>query len=65
LKREILSRGLALPSGVSAPPPQAKIEKDPQAQRSELQRALAMVEGLWRRLVALIADLQRDMFKKS
>jgi hypothetical protein len=64
LKKELLSNGLRLPSGVSAPPPQAKIE-EPKSPRSDLHRALGMIEGLWRRLVDLIADWQRDMFKKS
>jgi len=63
LKKELLSRGIDLPGGVSAPPPAAKTEKQPKS--SDLHRALTMVEALWRRLVDMIADLQREMFKKS
>ena len=64
LKKELLSRGIALPSGVKPPPPERKDEAakpvDP-----ELNRVLTMIETVWRRLVEMIAGLQRDMMKKS
>jgi hypothetical protein len=65
LKRELLSRGIALPSGVKAPqsPPPAKTE--PKSADSSVDRVVAMVESMWRRLVEMIGSLQRDIMKRS
>jgi hypothetical protein len=74
LKKTLLSRGLALPGGA---PPEASARKDePPAARApdaaprppseaDLDRALSFVKNVWRRLVELIADLQRDIQRKS
>jgi hypothetical protein len=66
LKKEMLSRGIALPGGVKPPssePPQA--ERKPKSLDPDLDRAMTVVETLWRRLVEMIASLQRDLMKKS
>jgi hypothetical protein len=65
LKKELLSRGIALPAGVKPPPPQAKTEPAPTPRESDLDRVMNVVEAMWRRLVEMIANLQRDIMKKS
>jgi hypothetical protein len=66
LKKDLLTRGLSLPGGVKNNPPLAqgdRIFKMPDD--ANLDRMRAFVEKLWRRLVDMIATLQRDMLKKS
>ena len=66
LKKQLLSRGIPLPSGIKPPPPTAeKPEAAPKPSDSEFDRVVTMVESMWRRLVEMIANLQRDIMKKS
>jgi hypothetical protein len=59
MKKALLSRGLELPGGVKADPPAVK------APEAELDRAIAFVKDIWRRLVEMMSDLQRDIQRKS
>ena len=75
LKKELLARGLALPGGVQpdATPPVAKgPEKEKSPERdlrlpsdADLDRVKSFLEDVWRRLVEMIANLQRDMQRKG
>jgi hypothetical protein len=77
LKKELLARGLSLPSGVKADPPAAKQSDkggdkpaDPSAavktpSDAELDRVMGFIEKVWRRLVEIMVDIQRDMQRKS
>ena len=77
LKKELLARGLSLPSGVRADAPAAKegdkgtgkpAEASPPPKTpsdAELDRVLAFIEKVWRRLVEMMVDFQRDMQRKS
>ena len=77
LKKELLARGLSLPSGVKADPPAAKESDkgagkpaDPSASvrtpsDAELDRVMGFIEKVWRRLVEIMVDIQRDMQRKS
>ena len=79
LKKSLLSRGIELPSGVIAeapvpppvppaniPDPSAKQPKDPKLPSdAELDRAINFMKNVWRKLVDMMVDLQRDMQKKS
>ena len=76
LKKSLLSRGLELPSGVVAevpvppPVPPANVPdpspREPKAPSdAELDRAIAFMKNVWRKLVDMMADLQRDIQKKS
>ena len=66
LKKELLSRGLGLPSGVR---PEAPVGKSEDTSRStgspDVDRVLSAIEKVWRRLVEMIVNLQRDVMKKS
>jgi hypothetical protein len=76
LKKSLLSRGLELPSGIVAeapvappvppanvPDPSAKEPKMPSD--AELDRAFSFMKNVWRRLVDMMVDLQRDIQKKG
>jgi len=78
LKKSLLSRGLELPAGIVAdapaetrPVPPADIPNPGQDSTerpkspAELDRAVAFVKDVWRRLVEMMADLQRDIQRKS
>lgn len=66
LKKELMARGATLPNGMKADPgapksgPDAKSSKD-----SELDRVMNYMEKIWRRLVEMMHNLQRDLEKKS
>lgn len=76
LKSSLLTRGLDLPSGVKPDAPAAKenapTAKAPEAapapkspNAADLDRAIAFVKDVWRRLVEMMVDLQRDIQRKS
>ncbi len=74
LKKELLAKGMALPSGVKADPPAAKeTGKDKPADSpsvkvpsdADMERVLGFIEKVWRRLVEMMVDLQRDMQRKG
>jgi hypothetical protein len=67
LKRELLSRGLPLPSGIDAPPrPRATPHDDAQRSgREDLDRTLRALTAMWTRFVEMIANFTRDVMKKS
>lgn len=67
LKKELLSRHLALPSGIRPDPPPARVE-EPRLRLttdSEFSRIKAFVERVWRRLVEMVANVQRDIMKRT
>jgi hypothetical protein len=65
LKKAMLEHGLSLPRGAAAPPqgaqrpvPEAKVPSD-----AEIDRARSVFERIWRRLVEMMVNLQRDLNK--
>lgn len=66
LKKTLLDNGLSLPrEGVAAPPsgapkpaPEAKTPSD-----AEIDRVMSIFERIWRRLVEMMVNLQRDLNK--
>jgi hypothetical protein len=67
LKKELLARNLPLPGTVKAEPPAAKPE-EPRLQLpsdADLNKMVAFIEKVWRRLVDMIVTLQKDMLNKS
>ena len=73
LKKSLLSRGIELPSGIVAqagpvPPanvPDASAKEPKMPSDAELDRAFSFMKSVWRRLVDMMVDLQRDIQKKS
>jgi len=66
LKRELVSRGLALPNGLKTEPPGGtRIEPDKAPKDSEIDRVMTYMERIWRRLVEMMQNIQRDLDKKS
>jgi hypothetical protein len=67
LKKELLARGLALPDGIKPDPSVYVGNKNEVKQSSEAEpdRAVGYVEKVWRRLVEMMSNLQRDMLRKS
>jgi hypothetical protein len=69
LKKELLARGLELPGGVKADPQVARPAdsglKPKLPSDAELDRVLGFMEKIWRRLVEMMVELQRDIQRKS
>ncbi len=68
-RRNCWRAALALPDGVKSDPPLAKApDAKPNAEgptEAELDRVLSFMEKVWRRLVEMMVELQRDMQRKS
>lgn len=67
LKKELIARGLALPNGMKADPPAAS-KSDPSLKSPsdrEIDRVMTYMEKIWRRLVEMMQNLQRDLQNKS
>jgi hypothetical protein len=67
LKKELLTHNLALPMGIRADAPPPRIEEQSLRSRTEveLSRIMAFIEGVWRRLVEMVASVQRDIMKRT
>ena len=67
LKKALLDRGLSLPSGIDAEPPIADSgDQDSRvAKGPNIERVRSLVGRMWRRLVDMIANLRRDVFKQT
>lgn len=73
LKRALLDRGLALPGGArggepDASPPRPRQDLTPPGRppsENEIDRTLTFIEKIWRRLVEMMMNLQRDLKKSS
>lgn len=67
VKKELIARNLPLPGTVKPEPPSAKPE-EPRLQLpndADLDKVMNFIEKIWRRLVEMIAALQKDMLKKT
>lgn len=64
LKKDMLARGITPPGTPQAKAdPQSKDRQDGKSSAdAEIDRAMATAERIWRRLVEMIARLQRDIF---
>ena len=67
LKKALLDRGLPLPGGVKSETPVARNgDSDLKLpSNADIDRVMAAVERVWRRLVEMIVNLQRDVLKKT
>jgi hypothetical protein len=67
LKKDLLSRGLPLPAGAMPEPPVIG-EREPALRlpnNADIDRVMAFVGRMWRRLVEMIATVQKDVLRKS
>jgi hypothetical protein len=67
LKRELLAHNLPLPQGMKSDEPAPKNDQ-PQVQLPkdmDVSKILSAIENVWRRLVDMIAALQRDVLRKT
>jgi hypothetical protein len=66
LKKVVLAHDLPLPAGVrpDAPPAGAGPRVPAPADR-EAYQIMSVIEGVWRRLVALIVSVQKDLLERS
>jgi hypothetical protein len=58
LKREVLAHDLPLPAGLRPDPAPAADDREP-------GQILGVIENVWRRLVAMIVNVQRDLLGRS
>jgi hypothetical protein len=69
LKKEFIARNLPLPGTVKPEPPApAPKAEEPRIQLpsdAELNKMMSFMEKVWRRLVEMIATLQKDILNKS
>ncbi len=70
LKRELISRGIALPTGVKPERNDAAAAKSGDVtvrlpSDADMERVMAFMEKLWRRLVDMVQSAQKEMEKKS
>jgi hypothetical protein len=67
LKKELLSRNLPLPGVVKPDTPVVKND-EPVLQLpgdAEINKVVVFIEKVWKRLVEMIATLQKDVLRKS
>jgi hypothetical protein len=67
LKKDILSRGLPLPAGAMPEPPTVR-NGDSNLRlpsNADLDRVMSFVGRMWRNLVDMIANVQKDVLRKS
>lgn len=66
LKKELLSRDLPLPDGMRPDQtgPKSQVQRSPLPDDAEINRVMSVIEKVWRRLVEMIASVQRDIQKR-
>jgi hypothetical protein len=65
LKKEVLAHDLPLPAGIRADLPPAEGRPRAAPTDHEGSQIMGVVENVWRRLVAMIVSVQRDLLKRS
>lgn len=67
LKKDILSRGLPLPAGAMPEPPPVR-DRDGNLRlpnNADLDHVMSLMGRMWRRLVEMIANVQKEVLRKS
>jgi hypothetical protein len=63
LKQEVLAHDLPLPAGIGPERPPAAGQRSPIDR--DANQFMSVIENVWRRLVAMIVNVQRDLLSKS
>jgi hypothetical protein len=65
LKKVVLAHDLPLPAGVWPDAPPDAGPRPPAATDHQANQIMSVIEDVWRRLVALIVSVQRDLLERS
>jgi hypothetical protein len=67
LKKELLAHNLALPEGIAPDAQAPKVDKPGPVlpDDAEIKRMMSFIENVWKRLVEMISNVQRDIMKKT
>lgn len=67
LKQELLAHGLPLPQAIKPAAPASRKREGPSIvlPKFEFERVVGHMEKVWNRLIKMIADLQRDIMRKT
>jgi hypothetical protein len=67
LKKELLAHNLPLPAGIAPDAQSPKVDKPGPAfpDDAEIKRMMSFIENVWKRLVEMITNVQRDIMKKT
>jgi hypothetical protein len=67
LKKELLTRSLPLPGGMAPDQPGSKsqVQRPPLPDDAEINRVMAVMEKIWKRMVEMILSVQRDIQKRG
>jgi hypothetical protein len=65
LKKELLSRNIPLPGGIKPDAPRTNEPRVKVPSDADLDRMMSFIEKMWKRLVEMIINTQKDMAKKS
>lgn len=67
LKKELLSRSLPLPNGMGSDQgsPKSGVQRPQLPDDAELNRIMTFMEKVWRRMVEMILNAQRDLQKRG
>jgi hypothetical protein len=66
LKKDMIARGMPLPGGVKTNPPSVKPEIELKLpSEADIDRLMTFMEKIWRRLIDMVQNLQKDIDKKG
>jgi hypothetical protein len=65
LKKEVLAHDLPLPGGIRPDAPATAGPRPPAATDHEVNQVMNVIENVWRRLVAMIVSVQKDLLERS
>jgi hypothetical protein len=65
LKKEVLAHDLPLPGGIRPDSPATAKPRPPAATDHEVNQVMNVIENVWRRLVAMIVGVQKDLLERS
>jgi hypothetical protein len=69
LKKELISRGIALPSGIKSGDPILEKKNDELVLKlpndADLDRVMTFMEKIWRRLIDMVQSMQKEIEKKG
>ena len=65
LKKELLAHDLPLPGGVPPDPAAATGSRPPAPTDHQVNQIMGVIKNVWRRLVAMIVSVQKDLLNES